>query len=492
MGEVAPPLAEGRYRLTDVLGVGGMAVVYRAHDTRLDVSRAIKMLRPELDDRARERFDTEARTMAKLHHPNIVLVHDVAEDGDRAYLVMEYIEGGSIADRLHAYGALPPRMACDVATSVLDGLSAAHQKGIVHRDIKPHNIMVAVDGTVKVTDFGIAQVSDISSTKTGAMIGTWAYMAPEQRADAKHVDGRADVFAMGCTLYKMLTNQEPFDLYNTELHAELFENVPDAFHEVIKQATRYKADNRYSTTLEFKQALDAIRPQLPEDPEDVPPLGASIESERAAFMPTMYAGQDMSQPTLTEQATAEPDQPVMSWGIAAILALAVLFIIGGPLLGVTGVALTGGWMALSGAEDPGVGDPVADPEPVADSQPVPKPMPRPAQVPEPVPKPKPRPAPAERVTLPAPMPRDYQPEPEPSTEGTALVTVNAVPAATVCVDGMRFCSGTPWTQRLELGTYTFDISPLNDPGSVKSIPQRISKDTTICWNFASEARCGAR
>ncbi len=349
--EVAPPLAEGRYRLTDVLGVGGMAVVYRAHDTRLDVSRAIKMLRPELDDRARERFDTEARTMAKLHHPNVVLVHDVAEDGDRAYLVMEFIEGGSISDRLHAYGSMPPRMAVDVTIAVLEGLEAAHDKGIVHRDIKPHNIMVADDGTVKVTDFGIAQVSseNLGSTKTGAMIGTWAYMAPEQRADAKHVDHRADVFAVGCTLYKMVTNHEPFDLYNTELHDELFEDVPELLRDPIKNATRYKADNRFDDVAGFRDALKAVRDQLPEDPEDVPPLGASIESERATFMPTIFdpanPSSDVSNPTLSRPAsTEEVEQPLWTWAALAAMG-AVMFLSLG--IGAGAFVMFGGLLAFS-------------------------------------------------------------------------------------------------------------------------------------------------
>ncbi|MEZ4315977.1 MAG: serine/threonine-protein kinase [Myxococcota bacterium] len=543
--EVAPPLAEGRYRLTDVLGVGGMAVVYRAHDTRLDVSRAIKMLRPELDDRARERFDTEARTMAKLHHPNIVLVHDVADDGDRAYLVMEYIEGGSISDRLHAFGAMPPRMACDVTIAVLSGLAAAHEKGIVHRDIKPHNIMVSDDGTVKVTDFGIAQVSDMSSTKTGAMIGTWAYMAPEQRADAKHVDGRADLFAMGCTLYKMLTNLEPFDLYNTELHEELFEKVPPELAPVIKRATRYKAGNRYANAEEMRQALEALRSELPPDPEDVPPLGASIEGERAAFMPTIFSGStEVSNPTLSRPtADRDPRGRSFTWGVVALVMVALVFIAGGAL---AGLAFTGGLLAITVTDDgvsvvepvavpdpvevpgpapgvPGVepGVPSVDPDAVVDGTPVepdppvepdavdpePRPDPKPTE-PAPVAAPSPQPAPVPAPVVPAvprpepvrptpkvdpvprPDPRGFVPDPVPSNNGTYLISVNSVPPSTVCVDGRKFCGNTPWTHRLEPGTYTFDLSPLNDPSAVKSIPYTVgSTDKKLCWDFNAESAC---
>ncbi|MCA9573758.1 MAG: serine/threonine protein kinase, partial [Myxococcales bacterium] len=167
-----------------------------------------------------------ARTMAKLHHKNVVLVHDVADDGAFAYLVMELIEGGSVADRMAAFGPLPQRMACEVGIALLAGLGAAHAQGIVHRDVKPHNILVDGEGTPKVTDFGIAQASETSTTRTGAVIGTWAYMAPEQRNDAKSVDARADVFAAGCTLYNMLTGTDPFDLYNREIYEKLYKDVP--------------------------------------------------------------------------------------------------------------------------------------------------------------------------------------------------------------------------------------------------------------------------
>lgn len=277
-----------------------MALVYKAFDTRLEVPRAVKVLKPELDDLARQRFFNEARTMAKLHHKNVVLVHDVADDGQHAYLVMELIEGGSIADRMAAFGPLPPRMACEVAIALLSGLAAAHEQGVVHRDVKPHNILVDSGGVPKVTDFGIAQV-DASTTRTGAVIGTWAYMAPEQRQDAKSVDARADVFAVGCTLYNMVTGIDPFDLYNQEVYEQLYAEVPEVFRPVIQRATRYKADDRFPDADAFREALEALLPDLPEDPEDTPPLGVSLEKERAAFVPTL-----MVEPTHPSQSTISP------------------------------------------------------------------------------------------------------------------------------------------------------------------------------------------
>ena len=205
-----------------------MAVVYKAFDTRLDVPRAVKLLKSDVDKLGQLRFFDEARTMAKLHHRNVVMVHDVASDGQNAFLVMELIEGGSLADYLQQHGVLPQRMAADVGIAVLEGLAVAHENGVVHRDIKPHNILVDGEGTPKVTDFGIAQAAGYATTRTGAMVGTLAYMAPEQRVDAKGVDLRADIYAVGGTLYNLLTGVDPFDLYNRELYDKLYAGVPDS------------------------------------------------------------------------------------------------------------------------------------------------------------------------------------------------------------------------------------------------------------------------
>ena len=186
-------LANGRYLLVSQLGEGGMATVYRAFDQRLQVWRAIKILAPQYASKPklRSRFETEAQTMALLEHPNIVRVYDVGHDGPYAYIVMELLEGGSLVDWLEAHGAMPPPMAIEVTLQLCAGIQSAHDKGVVHRDIKPHNVMITADGSCRVTDFGIARVSDRTHdgmTRTGAVMGTWGYMAPEQRTDAKHVD----------------------------------------------------------------------------------------------------------------------------------------------------------------------------------------------------------------------------------------------------------------------------------------------------------------
>ena len=158
--EVAPPLSEGRYRLVGVLGEGGMSTVYSALDQRLGVHRAVKVLSPALSHHAsiRKRFDAEARTTARLVHPNIVNVHDVGLDNGRAFIVLELMTGGSLMGRLDALGPLPPRMAVEVVSALMAALQYAHERGVIHRDVKPHNLLVDGDGVPKLTDFGIARL----------------------------------------------------------------------------------------------------------------------------------------------------------------------------------------------------------------------------------------------------------------------------------------------------------------------------------------------
>ncbi len=274
--EVAPPLCEGRYRLIGELGVGGMATVYRAYDSRLQVERAIKLLAPHLAARAsiRKRFEIEASTMARLHHPNIVTVHDIGSDGNRCFIVMEMLEGGSLMGRVEKFGVLPPKMAAAITADMVEALAVAHDNGVVHRDIKPHNVLLSMDNKPKITDFGIASVQqeDRSMTKTGAVMGTWAYMAPEQRISAKSADARADLYSSAASLYALMTGKEPFDLYTTELHEEMFKDIPPALAEIIKKGCSYKPDDRYQTAKEMTEAIRAILDELPEDPEGTPPL----------------------------------------------------------------------------------------------------------------------------------------------------------------------------------------------------------------------------
>ncbi len=272
-------LQHGRYELRDVLGRGGMATVYRSWDTRLQVDRAVKILADNLASRPklRDRFESEARTMARLHHPNLVTVMDVGQEGDRFYMVMELVDGGSLQDRIKRTGALSPRQASDVMQGVLSALYLAHNKGVVHRDIKPHNVLLTAEGVPKLTDFGIAQIHSANTmTRTGAVMGTLAYMAPEQQLNAKGVDARADIYAAGATLCAIARGGEPTEtLYVAEAHAKAFAGLPEPLIDVIKRACRYSPDDRFGTAEEMRSALAAAHAELPED-VDVTPLGAPI------------------------------------------------------------------------------------------------------------------------------------------------------------------------------------------------------------------------
>jgi serine/threonine protein kinase len=305
-------LGGGRYRLLGRLDRGGMATVYRGYDTRLEIERAIKVLLPDLADRrgARRRFDAEARTMARLHHPNIITVHDVGTEGPLVYIVMELAEGGNLRERVRRLGPIPPRLAVRATTAILNALEAAHGASVVHRDIKPQNVLMTAGGTVKVTDFGIAHVEthDAGMTHTGAILGTWSYMAPEQRTNAREVDATADIYSVGATLYYLLTGVDPLDLYVAEDAATRLAFLPEALRDVVGRATRYKPVDRYASAVEMRAALEACLARLPEDPPDTPPL-ASVGAAATSGETMAPAGSMMMSEDEPESAAPWPSLP---------------------------------------------------------------------------------------------------------------------------------------------------------------------------------------
>jgi eukaryotic-like serine/threonine-protein kinase len=204
-------LAEGRYRLGHRLGVGGMGLVVQATDELLHREVAVKLLADNLaaDADARERFLREARAAAKISDPQVVQVFDVGEERGRPYQVMELVEGPSLADTLASEGPFEPAEVVDVAADALAGVARAHDAGLLHRDLKPGNLLRAPDGTVKVADFGVAEAADAPGlTKTGLVIGTRSYLAPE-RAAGQSATVRTDLYAMGATLVELLTGRPP-------------------------------------------------------------------------------------------------------------------------------------------------------------------------------------------------------------------------------------------------------------------------------------------
>jgi len=210
-GQPAGQLLDGRYRVTSSIAHGGMAAVYLGVDTRLDRTVAIKIMHAELaaDEDFVARFVREARSVAQLSHPNVVAVYDQVSDGGHLYLAMEYVPGRTLRQLLNQRGKLTPGESLDIIESVLAGLAAAHQAGIVHRDVKPENVLLAEDGRVKVADFGLARsLSGTNHTKTGVLMGTVAYLAPEQ-VTGNVSDARCDVYAAGVMLFELLAGQQP-------------------------------------------------------------------------------------------------------------------------------------------------------------------------------------------------------------------------------------------------------------------------------------------
>lgn len=203
-------MLDGRYRIDARIAAGGMATVYRGVDTRLDRVLALKVMHPALaaDAAFVDRFIREAKSVARLAHPNVVAVFDQGTDGPYVYLAMEYVSGCTLRDVLRERGALQPRAALDILEPVLAALGAAHRAGFVHRDMKPENVLIGDDGRVKVADFGLVRSVDAVTSTTGSVLGTVSYLAPEQIENGV-ADTRVDVYACGVVLYEMLTGTKP-------------------------------------------------------------------------------------------------------------------------------------------------------------------------------------------------------------------------------------------------------------------------------------------
>jgi serine/threonine-protein kinase len=266
-----------RYELEELVGTGGMSSVFRAHDRLLDRKVALKILHQQYsgDDEYVERFRREARAVAALSHPNIVTVIDRGEHDDRQFIVFEYVEGENLKRLIERRGPAPVATALQLGMEIARGLSFAHQQGLVHRDVKPQNVLLNGDGSAKVTDFGIARSLDVQHgmTQTGTVLGTSDYIAPEQ-AQGQRVDEHTDVYSLGVVLYELLTAHVPFPGENFVAVAmrhinepppsirEQRPDVPPRVEAAVQRAMAKRPEDRFQTMAEFCRELEACLAEL--------------------------------------------------------------------------------------------------------------------------------------------------------------------------------------------------------------------------------------
>ncbi|WP_069164927.1 Stk1 family PASTA domain-containing Ser/Thr kinase [Nocardia altamirensis] len=342
-----PKNLSSRYELGEIIGFGGMSEVHKARDLRLSRDVAIKVLRADLarDPTFYLRFKREAQNAAALNHPAIVAVYDTGEakvdDGPLPYIVMEYVDGDTLRDIVRGQGPLPPRRAMEVIADVCAALDFSHKAGIVHRDMKPANIMINRAGAVKVMDFGIARaIADSSNpmTQTAAVIGTAQYLSPEQ-ARGETVDARSDVYSVGCVLFEILTGEPPFTgdspvavayqhvREDPRLPSHVHPGVPRELDSVILKAMSKNPANRYQSAAEMRADLirvlggqKPIAPMVMTDEDRTTILGSNEPAPRS------YRTVDRNDDT-SEQAMVEPAGPrrTLYIAVAAAAAVAVAF-----------------------------------------------------------------------------------------------------------------------------------------------------------------------
>ena len=363
-------MVNDRYRLGDVIGTGGMSEVYRATDSLLGRDVAIKMLRPEMarDVNFRERFRKEAQNSGRLNHPNIVAVYDTGEADEDGmaipYIVMELVHGRTLRDLVREDGPLSPREAAQVLIPVAHALQASHDAGIIHRDVKPANIMITNTGQVKVMDFGIARALDDSTsamTQTSAVIGTAQYLSPEQ-AQGKPADARSDVYALGCVLYEAVTGHAPFEgetpFAVAYQHVQEEPNAPSEsldpdsltptervnLDAVVLTSMAKDPMDRYQSAQELGADLERMssgnvtraaqmhiaddEPSAHSQPEDstrvaaVHPATTTMDPQPAAAAGVPVAAPGVASADIDEHDGARKSRPWMKW-IAIILAIAL-------------------------------------------------------------------------------------------------------------------------------------------------------------------------
>lgn len=318
-----------RYKIIEKIGSGGMADVWKAEDTLLKRVVALKILHKQFveDENFLERFRREAQAAAKLTHPNIVSIFDVGEDDGTQYIVMEYAPGTNLKQIIQKDAPLPPEKAVHIASQICNAMAFAHQHEIIHRDIKPHNVIITPEEAIKVTDFGIARAGSSSTmTRTGTIIGTAHYISPEQ-AQGGMIGSTTDIYSLGVVLYEMLTGELPFrgenpvavalkHIHETPMPPRsVYSAVPESLEAIIIKAMAKNPADRYQSAMEMQADLKRFQEGLPIKVVATPPPKISKEEEISR--------------TMVGRRAAAPSKPQKKWLIPALIALGVLLLIGG-------------------------------------------------------------------------------------------------------------------------------------------------------------------
>lgn len=289
---------DNRYVIDRPIARGGMATVYRCVDTRLGREVAAKVMHEQFvhDPVFRDRFRREARAMAQLSHPNLVNVYDFSAQGDATFLIMELITGGTLRELLDERGPMPPHAAASVMRGMLTGLAAAHARGLIHRDIKPDNVLINSDYRVKLADFGLVRAAAEATHSTDQIVGTVSYLSPEQ-VDGSPMTHASDVYSAGIVLFELLTGRTPFAGETPIAHAyarlradvpppsAFIAGVPKLFDELVATATARAPEDRFRDATEFLHALDDVAEAL-ELPAYTVPVPTNSAATRAAAHPT--------------------------------------------------------------------------------------------------------------------------------------------------------------------------------------------------------------
>ncbi len=478
MSSATTPDKIGRYQILERVGRGGMGVLYRGFDPILDREVAIKVMLADFSEdteQMRPRFYREAKAVAKLQHRNIVTIFEFAEENQQPHIVMEFLRGLPLSARMEQHPSLTLDDKLDVVAQLCSGLGYAHTQGIVHRDVKPANVFILEDGTVKLLDFGIAKLATSTLTRQGDVLGSAPYMSPEQIAGTQDLDGRSDVWSTGVLLFELLTGKKPFDgdalttvVMGILKHEpppidQLIPGMPKAVAEVVARALHKDRDRRYQTAEELGRELQLIRKT--QQLSNLPPMDATrfastnvlkaLHDDRQKQDHGVLANKTLQPAPAPPASAAERSQPKM-WmiGVAAAVVI-VAAAIGYPMLRQEAPAAAApgpvaGASRLATAQ-PAVEPAAAAPPPATTANP---PVTTPAPATE---KPVAPAVVAKKTSEPPPVKKDAAPAPEPVVAPPPVKSAPANVAVTISGtypfevwDGPRLLSSAARSHQLPL------------------------------------------